>query len=253
MLKQVDVKQVDWQKVADGTGINTAQSARSRYGRFRKQIESQIDGDAIQAKREQEEEDVKNVLSGAGSEGLDMVSANPVLAENTGADVRRVVKSEFDFATPIKQEPRAGSPLFVNDDDNDHEDMEMSSSTSTNIPYINVKAESGIDYDFSDCLVKQEVIFDDPPSIGDLLPHYYDSSSTNLDQAMPSSSIMPRRSTISTSATRQRRESYKGPWATSDLTGNQSSPFNASRASHAQEATLWNAGNGSAEEPFSID
>ncbi|KAJ9651147.1 hypothetical protein H2198_009573 [Neophaeococcomyces mojaviensis] len=58
MLKQLDLKPIDWQEVADKTGIPKGHAARMRYNRFKSQMEALIASEeAIAAKFEDTDED----------------------------------------------------------------------------------------------------------------------------------------------------------------------------------------------------
>lgn len=111
MLKQVNLKQIDWQEVADGTGLSTGRSAKSRFTRFQKHVESEIMGDAMQIKREQERENVLDMPGSVNNAGLDQSGLERVLAEETDSDADLYGDSDFevDSKKKIKLEDSIGS------------------------------------------------------------------------------------------------------------------------------------------------
>lgn len=171
MLKQIDTRQIDWQKVADGTGIATSASARNRYSRFKKQIESQIEGDMIQAKREQKEED-----DTSDNFNFNSIPATPARVENAGIDAPRRIKTEPGImqanAQYLGQQTRHSfANLAGNDDLTDSTSISASSTPS-------IKREQNFYDDFGSSLIKREKSIDNdiPLARGNLCSSSYDSS-----------------------------------------------------------------------------
>lgn len=186
MLKQFDTKHTNWQKVADGTGITTANSAKARYARFKKQIENHIDGDRIQAKREQKEEEQDEEMSGWSQDNtnsaLNSPFTTPSRCNGAGINMRGVVKSEPGSTTFIKQE--SGQIRSQNStENNDDEVMEVLPFFSADPNALKIKREQGLCYDFSDSLVKREKEIDedgdDRSSFEILSSNYYGTTASN--------------------------------------------------------------------------
>lgn len=194
MLKQIDTRQIDWQKVADGTGITSAISARNRYARFRKSVESRIDGDTIQAKREQKEGyDTSDYSQVRDSARFNTSPTTPLRTASAGADVRRRIKTEPGTMLHNHQEPRQDPRSHMND--NDDEIMTDAPSASSSYHTPGIKREQGLYNDFSDCLIKREKEVDDDifssSSFRVLSSHYDDALSVNTYGQMPQQPALP--------------------------------------------------------------
>lgn len=281
MLKQVDTKQINWQKVADGTGITTPASARNRYARFKRLVESQILGDMIQLKREQKEEGDEDTVESTGvaahSSFNTFLNNTPANVQDTGADVRRRIKTEPGTTPIIQQEPgeRSRHSYTNNPQDADMVDID-SRSTSPHTPSI--KQELGLHYDFSDQLIKREVSVDDTPSssFSNLSSHYYGSSSGmpcetapnslrsspyQSTLASPSPLSSPYRPTVSYPFAQYVARSQQSQWGAFNSTSaavHQRSPFYRSQDNHVQnskprKSRSGNVGKGSAEQPVDLD
>lgn len=102
MLKQLDLKQIDWQEVADGTGLSTGRSAKSRFTRFQKHIESEIMGDAMQIKREQERENPFGMSGPVDNVGSNRSALERAPAEEADSDADLYGDSDFEMDSKKK-------------------------------------------------------------------------------------------------------------------------------------------------------
>lgn len=222
MLKQVDPKQINWQEVADGTGISKGSAAKLRYSRFKRQIESQIKGDAIQMKKEKEVKEEQGLAEGSGNSVERKTSASKRdRGGNTEDDEEYRKKIKLEYATPIKQEYRRFSSVVSldNDDSEEDEDNNVNSSLPQS-PFV--KPEPGIGYG---------------NWTASSLPRSPRIKSEHVTgYATPAKPPQPLRPS-----------NYRSPWAVFESEENQeNSPSHRSGCGRA-------TGKGSAQEPFSID
>lgn len=94
MLKQLDLKPIDWQEIADETGIPKGHAARMRYNRFKGQMEALINTEkALTAKLEDTDEDEPTVKRKAAENSSDNSEVQHVFAGER-EDMNKRIKLE---------------------------------------------------------------------------------------------------------------------------------------------------------------
>lgn len=129
ILKQVDLKHINWQDVADGTGISKGSAAKLKYGRFKRQIESVFLGEAIQVKRERERDVKGEGEQGADADGDGERERHGLKRGGEGdGDVRKRIKLE-KMPRIKREDQRLPSIVSVDDDDDEDGDESVNSNT----------------------------------------------------------------------------------------------------------------------------
>lgn len=228
MLKQVDVKHIKWQEVADGTGISRGQVAKARYGRFKKQIESQILGDAIQVKREREmdveQEDEKGLVKGIGGSPLKRGQDRDGTDDEEDEHVNVMKRVKIEDGNRVKRKCGLASSIVSVDDDSDDEESTASSQPRTP-------------------LVKSEIDLDDG------LPRFPIFKSEPLENTSAFRRHVP---IVSATPLRRQSSNCRSPWVASGTDEGQV-VLSACPARLEPRDNPRGTGKGSAQEPFSID
>lgn len=249
MLKQINVKHINWQEVADGTGISRGQTAKVRYGRFKKQIESQILGDAIQVKKEkelekdQDEGEEKGLVKGIGGSPLKRGQGGDAAdeEEDERVDLAKRVKRDYDWASSI---------VSINSDD-DSDDEESTNSSLPRTPLV----KSEIDY--NDGLprfpiIKREPFYDALALRRASESRSRDKSAFDREGTIVSSPANMTQSSIFETPPRRQSSAYRSPWMMSGSEGNQEVPSTCPGRLELRDNSD-GAGKGSAQKPFAID
>lgn len=170
IIKQLDLKSVEWNLIAEATGITNGHAARMRYSRFKKQMEGHVvvhrkktpglsrvskSRTKVKTLKEESDKDVSNIKLEQDNKSVPTDSYQPNLSRTASVDPLQMhrssarhmpLKSHINSGSAVKDEPifEPMEPHFTL-----HQDLgALSSSITSHAPLPKLPPQSTMDRPF---------------------------------------------------------------------------------------------------------